>query len=323
MATGDEITIPDALSEKFVPEREVNLLVIGRFGVGKSTLINSMFLQNSTEQAKVGVDMQRCTSEPKPYTIEVDGIKFHIWDTPGLQDGECDDRKYITMIAEKCPKVNLVIYCTNMQEPIRESEEKAFKSLAEAYTSKVFERFLIALTFANWVRPAHSKEERDIKVNFNRVLLTKKERLSDCFKKLQYGDNFVKHCIHPVGASVEPELPTVDDWRESFWHGCLEACEASDRNLLTTFYYKCKPYLKHAVIAGIGGAALAGSVAVGPAVVGGAVATGGKAILAAGGKWSLVGATIASGVAVAYEYIKGGANSKEGSNEGPNDKKKK
>ena len=297
MATGDEITIPDAFSEKFVPEREVNLLVIGRFGVGKSTLINSMFLQNSTEQAEMGVDMRRCTSEPKPYTIEVNGIKFHIWDTPGLQDGECDDRKYITMIEKKCPKVNLVIYCTSMQEPIRESEEKALKSLATAYKNKVFERFLIALTFANCVRPPHSMEERDIEANFTRVLHTKKERLSDSFNKLQYGDqfdNFVTHHIHPVGVAVEPKLPTDEDWRESFWHGCLEACEASDRDLLTTFYYKCQPYLKYTV-AGVGAIVAGGAVVMGPgAVAGGVAAVGGKA-LAVGGK-ALAGTSFAGGV---------------------------
>ena len=257
--TEKNLYIPDADSEKFQEYNELNFLVIGCFQVGKSALINATFLQGEKEKAKEGFDFKPCTAEPKRYPIEVDNMKINIFDTPGLQDGEHDDSKYISMVEKVCPKVNLVIYCTRMGDPIRECEVKALKSLIDAYGQDIFNHFLIPLTFANSVMPPHSKENKIVKEHFEMILKEKKARLSECFEKLQFKHfkTLIEPHIHPVGCLAELKLPTLDNWYVNFWNGCLSACMPGDIKLQTSQWWKWNPYLKNAAVIG----AIAGGTA--------------------------------------------------------------
>ena len=71
--------IEEALKEAYKEIGNVNILIVGRSGVGKSTLINSIFQGNIAE-----------TGQGKPVTqttrkITKEGIPITIWDTRGLE----------------------------------------------------------------------------------------------------------------------------------------------------------------------------------------------------------------------------------------------
>ena len=89
--------------------KEINILVIGCYHVGKSTLINTLFFDGE-EKAREGASMKPCTSEVDRYTTQVDGITFNVYDSPGLQDGTGGDRSYILEMAKNCPTLSLLIY---------------------------------------------------------------------------------------------------------------------------------------------------------------------------------------------------------------------
>ena len=66
-------------------KREVNILVAGKTGVGKSTLVNILV---GEEVAKVGKTLYPETVDVNPYRLESfhgSGVDVVIWDTPGLQ----------------------------------------------------------------------------------------------------------------------------------------------------------------------------------------------------------------------------------------------
>lgn len=69
-----------------IENQEINLLITGATGCGKSSTINALF---GTEVAKVG-----CT--PDPETMEIEKYNLNnlvLWDSPGLGDGkEADNR---------------------------------------------------------------------------------------------------------------------------------------------------------------------------------------------------------------------------------------
>eukprot|EP00731_Ephydatia_muelleri_P015840 Em0009g264a len=103
-------------------KREVNILVTGKTGVGKSTLVNILV---GEEVAKVGETLFPETVDVNPYRLE----NFHgsgvVWDTPGLQDGSGKERKYAAKMREKCARYDLVLYCMSMMERrIREDDVK-------------------------------------------------------------------------------------------------------------------------------------------------------------------------------------------------------
>ena len=107
-------------------------LVLGRFQVGKSTLINSLFYEKGKKYVKYaeeGDAKKATTTDVKPYPIDYHGVVCHVYDSPGLQDGQTADVHYLMKIKRECPDIHLIIYCTKMNEPIRPDEDKALHNL--------------------------------------------------------------------------------------------------------------------------------------------------------------------------------------------------
>ena len=127
-----KLPLEDAVREKLQSSRKLNVVVVGCYQVGKSTLINAMFFQEGkayVERAEEGL-MKPCTQKVNPYIIRLKDdddveVDIKIFDSPGLRDGVNNDRKYLGMIKDECSEVHLIIYCTKMDEPIRSAEEVA------------------------------------------------------------------------------------------------------------------------------------------------------------------------------------------------------
>ena len=92
-----KLPLEDAVREKLQTSGELNIVVLGCFQVGKSTLINAMFFREGKAyvvRAEEG-SMRPCTDDVKPHTLVInDGsvsININIYDTPGLQDGGNND----------------------------------------------------------------------------------------------------------------------------------------------------------------------------------------------------------------------------------------
>ena len=261
--------------------KEINILVIGCYHVGKSTLINTLFFDGE-EKAREGASMRPCTSEVDRYTTQVDGITFNVYDSPGLQDGTGGDRSYILEMAKKCPTLSLLIYCTKLGDPIRPYEKEALGNLASAFGEDVWEKFVIALTFAKQVCPPRRVEDRAD--YFSSIVTKKTNDLRDCFKALgkeQLFDTQIANRIFPVGSEENADLPTVQNWQGKFLNHCLDCCRTEDRSGLVRIWWQYKHYVAVAIgVAGVG-AATGGAVYVGSAAL---AATSKVVVAAATGK---------------------------------------
>lgn len=88
---------------KELSEREVNILVIGGTGVGKSSTINALFKVDRSEKAKN--DQAKVGFGPNPETQEITryiiGHNMIVWDSPGIGESPRADVRHARLINKK------------------------------------------------------------------------------------------------------------------------------------------------------------------------------------------------------------------------------
>ena len=230
-----DIPMEDAVREKLKDSKSVNILITGKYQVGKSTLINSLFYVKGEKYVRCAVEgsLKPTTTKVSSYALESNGVVYNIYDTRGLKDGQGHDMKYIRQMIEECGSsfaFHLVIYCTKLDEPIRPDDKDALKNITLTFGIKFWKNVVIALTFANQVEPVDPDDDEE--EFFKKTLETKTELLYKCFmeeKGLRIGEtiaNELKKRILPTGSAKKLQLPDgIEDWRAPFWLGCLAACK--------------------------------------------------------------------------------------------------
>lgn len=97
----DKIKIAKNIQNVF--KKNLNVLIAGATGSGKSTTIRALFDEGKmSEQDRRNL---RISDSAKPQTMEIRSYKvgknLTLWDSPGLGDGTKDD-EHINKIREKC-----------------------------------------------------------------------------------------------------------------------------------------------------------------------------------------------------------------------------
>lgn len=225
-----DIPIPDAIREKLNALKSVNVLIVGKYKVGKSTLVNSLFDQGEDDYVEHAAEgfMEPTTKKVKSYPLVVGGVTYNIYDTIGLQDRRNRDAEYIKELKEACQIAHLVIYCTKMDEPQRQDEIEVIRNLTAEYGERFWQHAIIALTFANTVdSPSRNKSKSD---HFKDLLEMKKNALRQCFRNegsfciaKDIQDSLSRRIV-PVGSSNGWKLPDIEDWRANFWVECMHVC---------------------------------------------------------------------------------------------------
>ena len=138
-----DVPVEDAIRAKLEGVSEVNIVVVDCYNMGKSTLINSLFFEKGkkyNKKAKEGISGPCTTREAAktPYVLEINGIRYNIYDSPGLQDGIQEDLELLEWISTRHDKIHLVIYCTKMKDDIRPSELEAMKNITTAFKESIW-----------------------------------------------------------------------------------------------------------------------------------------------------------------------------------------
>ena len=169
------------------------LVVVGRGGVGKSTLVNNLLgLKEGDEQFCPPGNLARAkTKEIQVCKVPIHGVDVHIVDTPGLGASldDIDPKKVIEDLSEQAKHANLLFYCTSLHPSARldETDVKIVQLFTKAFGPEVWKRTFLLLTFAN---VCHSSPSDYI------------EKLKDYADK--FGDVLKKA---GVGIPVETKLP--------------------------------------------------------------------------------------------------------------------
>lgn len=102
-------------------QRELKILVTGKTGQGKSTLVNGLL---GIKDAQEGAGHTGCTTEVNRYAKTIEGVPIKVFDSPGLQDGTDNEEEYISKMKKECQELSLVLYCTKMTNTRLTSDDK-------------------------------------------------------------------------------------------------------------------------------------------------------------------------------------------------------
>ena len=209
--------------------RSVNILVTGKTGTGKSTLINGLV---GEKVAKEGEELDPETVKVDGYTRTVKGIAMTFYDSPGLQDGKTNEVEYMKDMEHKCKNIDLVLFTIRMDDTrLQEGEKEAMHKLTCAFGASFWEHSVFVLTFANKVEdPADHENSAEY---FNKRLTKWTAKLPETLlqrslKKCPNGevvkvpiDVAHKIPIVPAGYYKQENLPGHPYWFSEFWQYCF------------------------------------------------------------------------------------------------------
>ncbi|KIJ13413.1 hypothetical protein PAXINDRAFT_13750 [Paxillus involutus ATCC 200175] len=126
-------------------QSSVNVAIVGKTGVGKSTLVNVL---QGCEDAKANNDARPCTAQATCHKVVEDGTTYHIWDTRGLNEASEEaatrplerllrffgvspdaDSRLKKFLLGKDPKIDLVLLCIDGSKIAVKTQWKTYTKL--------------------------------------------------------------------------------------------------------------------------------------------------------------------------------------------------
>ena len=222
---------PESLKAAFIRwvsetrQNRFTILITGKTGVGKSRLVNALV---GERVAKEGRSRYRCTDTVTSYRTKINGVDVVVWDSPGLQDGTCNERLYLQDMESKLSQgFDVMIYCISMTDTrFYDTDKSAIRTLTEAFGSKLWENGVVALTFAN-LKTNDPDEEDDLAYYLGERYFWEKaifEFLAELNVDLQVRQQIP---IIPTGNYKQLRLHECENWLSDLWIKCFSVMSIS------------------------------------------------------------------------------------------------
>ena len=139
-------------------DEHTRILLLGRTGVGKSSLINGILRRAA---APVG-EWVPTTFAVHRYEAAFDGARYTVIDTPGLCDDLPEsgkDDRYLAMIRAAAPRVDHAWFVTRLDfTRVTADEKRGIRMITQAFGMSLWGHALIVFTFRDSLPPDRLEE---------------------------------------------------------------------------------------------------------------------------------------------------------------------
>ena len=209
--------------KKWCKAKRIEILITGKTGVGKSTLVNGLV---GRKVAKEGRNLRPETMGVTDYQLTTaQGLEIIVWDSPGLQDGTGNEAAYLAEMKEKCSEVDIVICCISLDPRAKLGEEqtdfKAIKKLTETFGPEWWKYSVFVMTFGNMLESMvktkyHQKAAVEDKFNAN--IESWKQRIHQALSSAGVPEKIVSQVpVEVAGYFRKPHLPGREYWFSKLW----------------------------------------------------------------------------------------------------------
>ncbi len=226
------------IKKEFNMAQSIKLLIIGKTGTGKSTLVNGIIGARIAEE---GYGLLPMTSEVTAFERVVNGVEVTVWDSPGLQDGTSNQDDYLRQMKEKCIERDLTLFCINVSDRrFVQGEDNpdviTMKKFTETFTVDFWKSAIVVLTFANELqhRVEYMDKPPEEKIKAQNEIL---QKWNDQIRKIIQNDCSVpteiaeKIEIVPAGHYKDIHLPVRKYWLSNLWRKCLNAITTTEEKV--------------------------------------------------------------------------------------------
>jgi len=181
----------------------IRILVTGKVGVGKSTLVNALVGMNVS---KTGHDVGSVTKKVERKVVYKNDIRVDITDTPGLGDLDMESDDTLHDALEYNDDIDLLLFCMKMTEDFTRYHKQEINAITNIFGKYIWNKGLFVLTFANEIS----------EIDFTTELVKMKSVIRDKITDIVDPRVAEKIPIVPTGFK-EPQLPDRPSWISELW----------------------------------------------------------------------------------------------------------